>query len=96
MNLVAGDERMTFEANPGVSRILFRENTFSGLETRYFESDRDIIYVRDCLECRIFRYRDYRRYLADVYAFRKNSEYGFRIGAFSRRLELARPTTSSW
>ena len=39
----------------------------------------------------IFRYRDYRVYLRDVYAARKKSEYGFSYRAFAKRAGLSAP-----
>ena len=39
----------------------------------------------------VFRYRDYRHYLRDVYTNRKNSEYGFSYRAFAKRAGLKAP-----
>ncbi len=39
----------------------------------------------------IFRYRDYRHYLRDVYSVRKKSEYGFSYRAFAKRAGLSAP-----
>jgi len=39
----------------------------------------------------VFRYRDYRQYLRDVYAARKGSEYGFSYRAFARKAGLSAP-----
>ena len=39
----------------------------------------------------VFRYRDYRQYLRDVYAARKGSEYGFSYRAFARKAGLGAP-----
>lgn len=39
----------------------------------------------------VFRYRDYRQYLRDVYAARKKSEYGFSYRAFARKAGLSAP-----
>ena len=39
----------------------------------------------------VFRYRDYRQYLRDVYAARKQSEYGFSYRAFARKAGLSAP-----
>lgn len=39
----------------------------------------------------VFQYRDYRRYLRDVYASRKKSEYGFSYRAFAKRAGLSAP-----
>jgi uncharacterized protein (TIGR02147 family) len=39
----------------------------------------------------VFRYRDYRLYLRDVYTARKKSEYGFSYRAFAKRAGLGAP-----
>lgn len=39
----------------------------------------------------IFRYRDYRQYLREVYAARKKSEYGFSYRAFAKKAGLSAP-----
>jgi uncharacterized protein (TIGR02147 family) len=39
----------------------------------------------------IFRYRDYREYLRDVYSARKKSEYGFSYRAFAKKAGLSAP-----
>ena len=39
----------------------------------------------------VFRYRDYRQYLRDVYGARKQSEYGFSYRAFARKAGLSAP-----
>lgn len=39
----------------------------------------------------VFRYRDYRHFLRDVYAERKKSEYGFSYRAFAKRAGLSAP-----
>jgi len=39
----------------------------------------------------VFRYRDYRSYLRDVYAARKKSEYGFSYRAFAKKAGLSAP-----
>lgn len=39
----------------------------------------------------VFHYRDYRRYLQDVYSIRKNEEYGFSYRSFAKRVGSAAP-----
>lgn len=39
----------------------------------------------------VFRYRDYRQYLRDVYSARKKSEYGFSYRAFAKKAGLSAP-----
>jgi uncharacterized protein (TIGR02147 family) len=47
--------------------------------------------VQTAAERDVFGYRDYRRFLADSYQVRKNSEYGFSYRSFARRIGSAAP-----
>lgn len=39
----------------------------------------------------VFAYRDYRRFLADTYKYRKNSEYGFSYRSFAKKIGSRAP-----
>ncbi len=74
--------------HPGV----FGQNTNSLPNTwRLSSCGGSLTDVKGDISVDVFEYRDYRRFLSDVYALRKKSEYGFSYRTFSRRAQICAP-----